>query len=352
VNGAFRSLLGLFWNRKERRLRAAWRLALHLFVTVFLMVFAAAVLQVLGMAGRLGSMDPEFTGIIVQIAALIGGGLFSFVVFDRRKWTEFKLTDSYLREFWLGGAIGAASMTWIFLAAYAGRWIEIERFGTTETIGLSAILASLLKWFAVMVLVGISEELFSRGLQLKNIAEGLRPLGVNASAFIAVVLSSLVFAGLHMANPNSGWLSTVNIAFAGMLLAVARLATGRLALAIGIHTTWNYFQGPVFGFAVSGVHTPGSLFVVRSTGPSWLTGGEFGPEAGLLGLLAVLINTAIVIYWYMFLTSHNPRTAFALATTRLVRFESRKRTPVPVLATTVESQPAVDGDNDESTMKN
>jgi hypothetical protein len=67
---------------------------------------------------------------------------------------------------------------------------------------------------------------------------------------------------------------------------------------MGMHAGWNFFQGPIFGFSVSGLTTE-SLLHHSLTGKTWITGGEFGPEAGIavvpvicLGLLAMYLWTS------------------------------------------------------------
>ena len=67
-------------------------------------------------------------------------------------------------------------------------------------------------------------------------------------------------------------------------------------MPMGSHWSWNYFQGPIFGFAVSGGDTP-SLIKPVIQGSDWLTGGSFGAEASIpafvLGLaLAILFLIA------------------------------------------------------------
>jgi hypothetical protein len=122
---------------------------------------------------------------------------------------------------------------------------------------------------------------------LQNLEEGL-------NTFWAVLLSSMVFGTLHFLNPNANWFSAVGITLSGIFLAYAYLATRKLWLPIGLHIGWNLFLGPVFGFPVSGLESSGLIKAVVD-GPLLFTGGEFGPEAGLL-LLPALGAGALLVW--------------------------------------------------------
>jgi hypothetical protein len=87
-------------------------------------------------------------------------------------------------------------------------------------------------------------------------------------------------------------------AVAGLLVALTAAAgyvlTGRLGLAVGFHAAWNVALGILFGHPVSGTVPPASVLVLEVSGPAAWTGGAFGPEAGLLGVLAGLTALAYV----------------------------------------------------------
>jgi uncharacterized protein len=80
-------------------------------------------------------------------------------------------------------------------------------------------------------------------------------------------------------------------------LGLAYVLTGELAIPIGIHITWNLFEGTVYGFAVSGSAPEASLIHLEQGGPKLWTGGPFGPEAGLLCTISCTIALALVALW-------------------------------------------------------
>jgi hypothetical protein len=135
--------------------------------------------------------------------------------------------------------------------------------------------------------VATYEEFFP-GYQLRNLIEATnRPLGV--------ALSSVIFALQHFSNENVGVLSIIGLCINGVLFAAAVLATGRLSTAIGLHLTWNLFEGAVFGFPVSGDKEGASIVGIQQLGPGFVTGGSFGPEAGLLGIAASLLGIGVLV---------------------------------------------------------
>jgi len=140
------------------------------------------------------------------------------------------------------------------------------------------------------VAVACTEELVARGFLLQVIGRAAGPV-------VAVLISSVLFGLAHLANPSASAVSTAGIVCAGLLFSWMYLATGRLWLPIAFHWSWNFAQGPLFGFPVSGYAGDG-LVSVDVSGPPWVTGGEFGPEAGALGILAELVAALAILAWY------------------------------------------------------
>jgi hypothetical protein len=105
-----------------------------------------------------------------------------------------------------------------------------------------------------------------------------------------------MFGLLHIFNPNATWVSTAGIFFAGVYLAYGYIRTKQLWLPIGLHIGWNFFEGVVFGFPVSGLDIY-ALTRITVNGPDLWTGGAFGPEAGLIVLPALLLGGFLIFLY-------------------------------------------------------
>ena len=230
-----------------------------------------------------------------RVVNIIVGPLFAVAVIasialaarylDHRPMADFGFVLD--RSLFLGLALGAILMLLIFATEYAAGWIVITGTMARNVAGVGLGLS--LAFSLVKVLcVGVYEECLSRGYQLRNIAEG-----INLKA--AVIITSAIFAVLHAANDNASLLSTLGIFVNGLLFAAAVLATGRLSAAIGLHISWNLFEGAVLGFPVSGDKEGASLIGIRQLGPPLVTGGAFGPEAGVIGIVASLVGIGVLL---------------------------------------------------------
>ena len=134
--------------------------------------------------------------------------------------------------------------------------------------------------------VAVGEEVLFRGIVFRMIDD-------RWGTAVGLIASALIFGFVHITNSNATVWSSLAIAVeAGLLLGAAYKWSGTLWLPIGIHWSWNYFQGPIFGFAVSGNGTQ-SLITPVIQGSDWLTGGSFGAEASIpafaLGLALAIV---------------------------------------------------------------
>ncbi len=313
--------MNLLLDYRERRLRAFWRL-LFQFVLSAVGAILLQILAFLAFAFYSGvevldsqtlenlAASPAFLeiGFAISFVVTVVSVWFAGRFFDRRPFSGFglRLDRTWWLDFCFGLVLGALLMTAIFLVELLTGWITVT--GTFETVGAGGVIGTggtfalaILIPLVLFVCVGFYEELLSRGYQLQNLAEGLNyPSlgGPRGGILLAWVLSSSLFGLFHLGNPNATLISTVNITFAGLLLGAGYVLTGQLAIPIGLHITWNFFQGNFFGFPVSGIEPIGATFIsIEQGGPTLFTGGVFGPEAGLLDIAATIIGSLLIWLW-------------------------------------------------------
>lgn len=141
-----------------------------------------------------------------------------------------------------------------------------------------------------LLIPAAAEEALLRGYPLQALGEAW-------GAWVAVVVTSVIFGLLHLANPGVGPLSTVNIAVAGLLLGVVYVKTLSLWWATGAHLGWNWAHGYLADVPVSGLEVMDApLYEGIATGPEWLGGGSVGPEGSVVSTVVVLGATA-ALWW-------------------------------------------------------
>jgi len=134
----------------------------------------------------------------------------------------------------------------------------------------------------------LAEELAVRGYLLTTLVDGL-------GAPFAVAVTSVLFALMHLLNPDPTFLSTGMVALAGLFLATIRLATGSLWAAWIAHLAWNAVQAVVLHAPVSGLPLPTPAYRLLDRGPAWLTGGPWGPEGGVAAAVGMLVASFLVV---------------------------------------------------------
>lgn len=282
-------LANIFLSPDEPRLRAGWRLLIQ---TILFILFGVIIFIVASFLG-LDSGDAPGTLILQQVLSLMA---VTGSVYIARRWLDkrsfeslgLKLDQQALVDILAGIGIAFVQMGFIYILMLGLNWLTFEGFAW-EFDPMNEVISGVLIFFVVFIFVGWNEELLSRGYHLQTIASG-------TNLFWGVIISSAVFGALHLGNPNATWVSATGIFFAGIYLAYGYVRTKQLWLPIGLHIGWNFCEGVIFGFPVSGLDIY-ALTRIEVTGPEIWTGGPFGPEAGLIVLPSLLLGTAL-IYWF------------------------------------------------------
>ncbi len=283
INNLLRTM---FFSPNEPRLRAGWRLLAQL-----------ALMAVLGICIAIpGVVVGQFIFEIQEILVAQVIGLFTITLsvflarrfIDRRTFSSLGLRRNRqaLADLLAGLLIATLMVSLLAFIMWSAGWLGPEGFDWNPS---TNAVPQVGMWLLIFILTGWNEELLSRGYQLQNLREGLNlPL--------AVLISSGMFGLAHIFNPHASLIAAINITLAGVFFAFAWWRTQSLWLPIGLHIGWNFVLGVVFGLPVSGIPTYRLAHLVI-TGPQAWTGGEFGPEAGLI-VLPILLFGALLVYGY------------------------------------------------------
>jgi membrane protease YdiL (CAAX protease family) len=302
----FKVIKDIYWNCDESRLRAGIRIIFSMFL--FFLIYKAYIL-VLNSIGIMLFYSSETSLWIFLIAGTVRllpviiilcfGGRF----IDRRniKNFGFHFSKNWWFDLCFGISLGAFLISFIFIVEMIFGFISIT--DTIHSINSQSIfIVPLLVFLFYFICQCMSEEFLSRGYLLKNLAEGFNLITIKPKWAILTAWStiSIIFGLAHFANPNANIISTINLIVMGIVMGAGIIYTGELAIPIGLHISWNFFQGNIYGFAVSGLSYPAeivSLLKINQSGPELWTGGDFGPEAGLIGLCANVIGLLLIFYW-------------------------------------------------------
>jgi membrane protease YdiL (CAAX protease family) len=148
----------------------------------------------------------------------------------------------------------------------------------------------ILCYLLLFILVAITEEVLIRGYVLRN-------LMYSFNKKIALIISSLIFALMHIGNDYISLVSLVYLFLFGIVMGIASIETSSLWFPIAFHFSWNFFQGPIFGFRVSGIQV-NSIMKINILSPNLLNGGNFGIEGSIIAFLTIPLT--LVVYKLLF----------------------------------------------------
>lgn len=198
-----------------------------------------------------------------------------------------RLNLRWLKQFGAGLGVGLAAMCLAVAMIWAAG-------GITLTLNPERSLGVLSQGIYFFFFAAVLEELVFRGFIFQRLVAGTR-------VWIAQIIMAVFFVLAHWGNPGMAGttevIASANIAIAAVFLGFAYLRTGSLALPIGIHLGWNWTQGSLLGFGVSGLKQSGWFKPEFLGEPQWLTGGDFGPEASAFGLVVIVLLAVALWKW-------------------------------------------------------
>ena len=197
------------------------------------------------------------------------------------------LNVKFLIEFIVGTVI---SILLILVIAFIIKHLGGFSWIRNHQVGLGQLFYALVPFLGVSIM----EELLFRGYVFQRAIRGL-------GSTYALLLFGLLFSIAHWGNPGMEGIAKItgslNIGLAAIILGLAYIKTQSLAMPFGIHLGWNWAQGSLLGFGVSGIEFQGFFKPVFNDSPNWVTGGDFGLEAALPATIVCLVACIGFALW-------------------------------------------------------
>jgi len=266
----------------DGRLRSIWRFVLAIVVTYFANVVAAGFAAGAG-RGRLFELAYRSLAVVF----VLGGYSLLVVLADRVVGNPLAAMGLAFRRQWFrdcafGILLGFAMIA--FAVAVIAIFGDLSLRVTTPPRTIQRIIIVI----ATLVSGAMLEEVMFRGYPFQRLVESAGPTG-------AVLILSALFGGVHWWNPNASVWSFLNTTAVGILFCLAYLRTRSLWMPWAIHFSWNASLGLLFGLPVSGLTVFSVVVRSKASGPTWLTGGEYGIEASALGTFVILLGIGAIL---------------------------------------------------------
>jgi membrane protease YdiL (CAAX protease family) len=256
------------------------------FIIVGIFQFLGMRIQGLAMKDQGMSFEP-FQAMVIALSSLCGTliivGLFRRFVDKESLQSMGFFRFRSLKDSSIGFVTGAVIMILGFI------WLIDLKEITWISTQLDAL--KILQLIFLFIFVALAEELAFRGYILNNLMKSM-------DKRVALLVSSVAFSSLHFLNPDHSWLTFISITLAGILLGISYIYTKSLWLPIALHFSWNFFQGPVFGYKVSGNLIDYSIITQTRGADNLINGGHFGFEGSVLSVVFEVV--AIVILFLIF----------------------------------------------------
>ncbi len=295
------------FKNKEGKVRSGWKIAIVMAI-FYISIFAVSIVIGIVVSGILMASGDLLAGanafsytytergqkimenvnmimMFIQEVITILIPILAWKISTKRRLSDMGFTPlkSDYKELLAGLIFGILSISVVFAAILLSGQAEIAtwkpHFATSQ-----------LLYLFIFIMVGFAEELLSRGYIMSVLRQ-------TKSIAAIMIIPSVIFALLHSFNSGIGIVAYINLTLVGILFSYMYLKSGNIWMPIGYHITWNYFQGNVFGFKVSGTEVVGMLST-SYTKDNILNGGAFGPEGGLFVTGILLIGFVVVNRYY------------------------------------------------------
>jgi len=265
-------------------IKHGWLRALAVFIP---WMFSYGIFMLIGnfLAKKLGLHTNNFM-LVSQLFGLIGTVfmLWIFTKFiDKKPFYSLGFVKKNVKKDILLGILAG------FVMIAVGFFL-LNYYGQLTIASISVDYLNIFVGLLLFIVVAFNEELIFRGYMLNNFMDSM-------PRFWALLVSSFIFGSLHLYNPNIDTIGFGNIILAGFLLGVSYTYTKSLWFPIALHFSWNFFQGTIFGYAVSGNESYSLIKQSRTVDTVW-NGGKFGFEASITAVILLLLFIVLIANYY------------------------------------------------------
>lgn len=221
---------------------------------------------------------------LIMAGGLLLGHWWTFRSVEPRRWGSIAFSRRHLtwRGLTAGAALGSVAVGLPSVVLLLLGWLRIEPAGPGDW--WWAALATL----ALLIPAALWEELLTRGYLFTLISE-------RVGARRAILLTSIVFGLLHVQNAGATWQSVALVTLAGIFLGSIRVAFNSLWTAWSAHVAWNFVMAGLLHSAVSGIGMGTPNYRTVDAGPDWATGGSWGPEAGFITAVGLMLGIYLML---------------------------------------------------------
>lgn len=285
--------MGIFKNRYGE-LRSGWKIVLTIILMFALMnvlsILIGIILGIIATNGILTELsDIESSSlyfsvsIILQNIALIVSSIIMWKSFDKKEaklMGIINIKEGY-KELGIGLFLGGMTITIVGIVLLLLGEVRLVNSLSKPNISYELVIGLI-----AFIAVGFGEEIFGRAYCMSVLKQ-------TRNKYIVLGISAAVFAAMHLGNNGINFLALINLFLVGILFGYMFMKSGNVWMPIGFHITWNYFQGYILGFQVSGNEVNG-IYQLQNSINSYINGGTFGPEGGIVVTLILIITFFIV----------------------------------------------------------
>lgn len=257
-----------------------------LFITGIFQVITAFIANIpIGNEDAIKNMSGT-DNLMMQLSGLIALSLLIYIfrkLIDRKSILSLGFSIKNRAKDILAGFLVASGLI-------GGGTLILYAFGYVNFTNFQFNFQSTIISFLIFIIVALNEEIYIRGYILNNLMTSM-------NRYYALILSSIIFTLMHSLNFNISVIALLNIFLAGILLGISYIYTKNLWFPISLHLFWNFIQGPILGYKVSG-QTTESVITINQVGNDFIHGGEFGFEGSIVCTILIVLAIIGIMYYY------------------------------------------------------